>query len=305
MLEEVDEVNFWTPRPWGGRFRVLSRGEPLLFRLKTPHNAIAGGGFFEHYSELPLSLAWDAFGEKNGVRSLAALRKRISRLRHQPLDPWVDDEIGCIMLSEPFFWPPDQWIPEPDDWEPNIVRGKAYDLAQGIGRWLWDEVLLRLQAGKSLAPGAEGDHDLWPASLRAGRPIPGAYSESTLQPRRVGQGIFRTVVTDAYDRQCAVTRERALPVLEAAHIRPFAEESVHYVRNGILLRSDVHRLFDSGYLTITDQRRVEVSRRLREEFDDGKNYEQLHGGSVWVPQAPELQPNPETLRWHNKNVYRG
>ena len=56
-LPNLDEVNFWTPRPWGGEFGVLSRGEPLLFKLKKPHNAIAGLGFFEHYSELPLSLA--------------------------------------------------------------------------------------------------------------------------------------------------------------------------------------------------------------------------------------------------------
>ncbi len=65
----VDEVNFWMPKPWGGRFGVLSRGEPLLFKLKSPQNAIAGGGFFEHYTELPLSLAWDAFGIKNGASS--------------------------------------------------------------------------------------------------------------------------------------------------------------------------------------------------------------------------------------------
>ena len=50
----MDEVNFWYPKRWGGRFGVLGDGEPLLFKLKRPHNAIAGGGFFKHYTELPL-----------------------------------------------------------------------------------------------------------------------------------------------------------------------------------------------------------------------------------------------------------
>ena len=67
--EQVDEVNFWQPNPWGGSFGVLRRGEPLFFKLKAPDNAIAGLGFFERYSELPLSLAWDAFGIKNGAAS--------------------------------------------------------------------------------------------------------------------------------------------------------------------------------------------------------------------------------------------
>jgi putative restriction endonuclease len=68
-LQDVDEVNFWQPNPCGGHFGVLSRGEPLLFKLKAPHNAIAGGGFFQAYTSWPLSLAWQAFGAKNGAAS--------------------------------------------------------------------------------------------------------------------------------------------------------------------------------------------------------------------------------------------
>ena len=54
LRTDVDEVDFWTPKPWGGRFQVLSRGQPLLFKLRSPLNAIVGGGFFEHYSALPI-----------------------------------------------------------------------------------------------------------------------------------------------------------------------------------------------------------------------------------------------------------
>jgi len=77
----IDEANFWMPNPWGGAFNVLRRGEPLLFKLKAPINAIVGGGFFQHYTELPVSLAWDAFGIKNGTQSRQALWERTARLR--------------------------------------------------------------------------------------------------------------------------------------------------------------------------------------------------------------------------------
>jgi putative restriction endonuclease len=101
------------------------------------------------------------------------------------------------------------------------------------------------------------------------------------------------------------SREKALPALEAAHIRPFAETETHYVRHGLLLRSDVHRLFDSGYLTVTPDYKVEASTRMREDFNDGENYMKLHGKELWVPQDTRLKPDPEVLRWHNENAFRG
>ena len=131
--EQVDEVNFWQPNPWGGSFGVLRRGKPLFFKLRAPDNAIAGLGFFERYSELPLSLAWDAFGIKNGAASLQAVRERLVRLRRRDVAWYEDFVIGCILLSEPVFWP-GIWIPEPADWRPQIVRGKTYDLTRGVAR---------------------------------------------------------------------------------------------------------------------------------------------------------------------------
>jgi putative restriction endonuclease len=287
----VDEVNFWQPRAWGGAFRVMRRGEPLLFKLRAPSNSIAGGGFFEYYAELPMSLAWDAFGIKNGAASLQAVRERIVRLRRKPTDWYEDFTIGCIVLAEPFFWPQELWIPQPSDFHGQIVRGKGYDLSVGTGADLWREVVLRLEATGAVA---------------ASEPLlPGGYADPTLVRRRIGQGTFRVAVTQAYQRQCAITRERALPALEAAHIRPFAETTEHYVRQGLLLRSDVHRLFDRGYITVTPDLRVEASHRMKDDFNDGDNYVRLHGSTIWVPERPELQPDPEVLTWHNENVYRG
>ena len=65
---DFDEINFW--QPGGNReFHTLSPGEPFLFKLHYPDNAIVGGGFFTHSSRVPASVAWDAFGEKNGAIS--------------------------------------------------------------------------------------------------------------------------------------------------------------------------------------------------------------------------------------------
>jgi putative restriction endonuclease len=66
-----DEVNFWQPSG-NRRFKLLQPGEPFLFRLHSPRNFIVGGGFFFRYSALPCSLAWPAFGLRNGVADLTA-----------------------------------------------------------------------------------------------------------------------------------------------------------------------------------------------------------------------------------------
>ncbi len=134
--------------------------------------------------------------------------------------------------------------------------------------------------------------------------LPGPrYGTPTLVSPRLGQGTFRVAVTDAYGRACAVTTEHFLPVLEAAHIKPFAENGPHDVRNGLLLRSDLHRLFDWGYVTVTPEGRFEVSRRLKEDFDNGVTYYALQGRAIHLPERPEERPGAELLAWHNEHTF--
>ncbi len=111
-------------------------------------------------------------------------------------------------------------------------------------------------------------------------------------------------VMDAYSRACAVTYEHALPALAASHIQPYAQNGPRDVRNGILLRADLHRLFDQGYVTVTPEHRVEVSPRLKLDYDNGHSYYPLRGSHVSLPTAPEDAPGPDYLRWHNEQVYR-
>jgi len=128
------------------------------------------------------------------------------------------------------------------------------------------------------------------------------YGEEYLTRGRLGQGAFRVLVTDAYQRRCAVTGERTLPVLEAAHIRPYSLAGPHQISNGILLRSDLHKLFDLGYITVTPERRLLVSSRLRADWHNGREYYAHHGQPLrFEPEVPASRPAAEFLEWHKEH----
>jgi putative restriction endonuclease len=111
-------------------------------------------------------------------------------------------------------------------------------------------------------------------------------------------------VTDNYRRRCAVSGERTLPALDAAHIRPFADGGSHEVSNGILLRRDIHSLFDLGYVTISPKMRFEVSGKIREEYENGRHYYALHGTSIQLENI-ERHPDRSALDWHNTERFKG
>lgn len=290
---EIDEVNFWQPS--GNRhFRALNPGDPFLFKLHHPDNFIVGVGMFAHSSLCPVDLAWEAFGEKNGVATYEGMRRRLTHYRR--VDPSTRENftIGCIILEQPCFFPRDQWIPTPPDFAKNVVQGKTYDASVSTGRSLWADVQERLaysNAEQRVAEPQSVSGDVW------GNP--------RLVKQRLGQGTFRLLVTDTYERRCAVTREKTLPVLEAAHIRPVSEAGRHRVDNGLLLRSDIHTLFDKGYLTITPSHEFRVSDRLKKDFDNGDHYYRLAGSEIWTPRRAEDRPNREFLEWHGDEVFLG
>lgn len=281
-----DEVNFW--RPGGKGFGAISIGEPFLFKLHSPINKIVGGGFFIRSEKLPLSLAWDAFKEKNGAPTISDLRNLINTHR---TTFETDPQIGCIILNQPFFFLEDQWIDVPSSFAKNIVTGKTYNTNEGDGNRLWNEVLLRLKETSR--------RDLVAEPLAS-------YGKEYLIKGRLGQGAFRILVTSAYNRNCAISGEKALPVLQAAHIKPYNENGPNSVDNGILLRSDLHILFDRGYITVTPNYKIEVSGKIKEEFDNGKHYYSYNGNKLSVlPQLSDERPNLDFINWHNENIFRG
>jgi predicted restriction endonuclease len=131
------------------------------------------------------------------------------------------------------------------------------------------------------------------------------YGEPRLIQPRLGQGAFRLTITDVYRRSCAVTGEKTLPILEAAHIRPYKDGGMHEVSNGLLLRRDIHRLFDLGYVTVSTDGRFEVGRRLKNDYENGRHYYAMHGHSLSLPGDSLKRPAREALEWHQSNMFLG
>jgi putative restriction endonuclease len=288
----LEEANFW--QPGGSRFfRALKPGEMFLFKLHSPLNFIVGGGVFAHSTLLPVSLAWKSFGIANGATSLVDMHSRVAKYRRAQPDEGEDYTIGCILLEQPFFLPREKWIPIPADWKSNIVQGRTYDLEEASGRSIWSA----LQEALAVSPSSSQVPVVPELPIRYGAPV-------LIKPR-LGQGSFRVLVTDAYQRRCAVTGEKTLPVLEAAHIQSYARGGPHRVDNGVLLRSDLHTLFDRGYMTLTPEYRVQISKRIQEEYGDGCEYYSLHGRPMTLPSAEEGWPAESFLRWHNEKIFRG
>ncbi|RYX80681.1 HNH endonuclease [bacterium] len=293
-----EDINFWQPSG-SVSFKVLQAGSPFLFKLKSPINVIGGVGFFSSHTFLPMSIAWDTFRNRNGCGTYDEFSRMILNYRTDKHN--INPTIGCIVLNNPIFFKKEDWIETPSDWGKSIVQGKSYQTEDVIGNSIWQKVELLLK--KYLYPNLiEKDN----SQLIFEETLYPAYGNSILTKVRLGQGAFRVLVTDAYSRKCSISGEKTLPVLEAAHIKPYSELGPHSVSNGILLRSDLHRLFDGGYLTITNDLKVEVSSRIKEEFQNGKEYYKYHGNDLFViPNRKIDLPNETYIDWHNTNIYRG
>ena len=190
------------------------------------------------------------------------------------------------------FFPPDEWVEVPSDWRREIVSGKTYDLNSGEGKLLYECCIHRA----AQAAAAQG----WSEDQLGER-----YGPAQLVHPRLGQASFRLAVLDAYGRRCAVTGERSLPVVEAAHIRPYGFGGEHVVPNGLPLRRDVHRLFDLGFVSVRPDHHFAVSKALQDEYENGKVYYELDDRSLLLPEDPRNRPSPELLNWHYEKVFRG
>ena len=225
------------------------------------------------------------------------MRERIAHYRRIPMLANDNPTIGCIMLAEPFFWNRADWIPCPTDFKLNTVTGKGYDSETGTGKELWDAVSERLAQSRAEV--------LEPGTATVAAIETHGFGKPQIVLPRLGQGLFRILVTDAYARRCAITGERTLPVLEAAHIKPYSLVKRHELPNGLLMRSDLHRLFDEGYLTVDPKDRcIVVSKRIKEEFENGKDYYKLEGQALREPIQVWAKPSQENLDYHAYNVFR-
>lgn len=115
-------------------------------------------------------------------------------------------------------------ILHPKDWDRNIVQGKTYDASEPNGLTLFEDVQDKLKYREYMQSYVKEDSSAH------------RYGKELLIKPRIGQGAFKVLIIDAYQIRCVITGGKTLPVLEAAHIKPFCLEGPHAINNGLLLR---------------------------------------------------------------------
>ncbi len=189
-------------------------------------------------------------------------------------------------------------------------RNVSYDLYHPSVHGVWD---IRLNAdGKWEAVQIEGPISAVDLALReaheqiAAEPAPPIDNDHDARVRelravalREGQSEFRSALLDAYDRRCVITGCGVLEILEAAHICPYRGEHTHRMDNGLLLRSDLHTLFDKGMVYIDAEGFVQIDNRLIDS-----EYAPLRGCKLRLPTDSAHQPHSEHLAHHRKHTAR-
>jgi putative restriction endonuclease len=286
-----DDINFWKPMG-DSRFKALSFGQPFIFKAKKAFgHAIIGFGYFTQFHAASVKDAWNAFGPANGALTMQEMLMRVSRYAERNGITHITERhtIGCIILSSSVFFEEKDWIRGPVDWADSIVTGKSYDTMVGEGKRIWDACVATYMRAARHFVAPEPDID--------------RYGKPTLVKPRLGQNGFRFRLIDTYG-QCAVTKEHSIPVLDAAHIIPYSEGGSHDISNGLLLRADIHRLYDDGYVTVTPDHTFKVSDALREDFSNGKHYYGMQGTRIWLPDQPDYQPRRENLEYHYRQIFK-
>ena len=137
-----------------------------------------------------------------------------------------------------------------------------------------------------------------------------AYGRSIFQQtfqRPFRDRVFSAQVRAAYGAQCAITGIKIVngggrAEMEAAHIRPVAEQGPDSVRNGLALSRTVHWMFDRGFLAVDDDfKLLKASRLIPEGFERLFN----PNGYIHVPKLPRDRPSLTFLRWHRENRFKG
>ncbi|SNS54468.1 HNH endonuclease [Geodermatophilus saharensis] len=125
---------------------------------------------------------------------------------------------------------------------------------------------------------------------RAGT-LSGGHRIAATRVRR-GQGAFRKSLLRTYGPVCAITGDCPEEVLEAGHLYSYAEVGVHHEHGGLLLRRDIHRLFDRGALAIEPET---CTISVAPDLARYPMYAALEGGELAVP------PNDRHLRWFRQH----
>lgn len=267
-------INFWTDTPWNPR--KLNFGDEFYFLLKAPIRKIGGYAEFYYYQNLTIKEAWQKFGRGNGVNSLYELGRKVTG----STEPDFSTKIGCIVLQNPVFLTPDDYF-HPEDYNlsfpDEISKHKYYPNLNNINfRSQYQQV------GFSFARlGVDED-----------------YQFNQAAPSK-DQSEFRQNLFNYYNSCGIITQEKNSELLDAVHIHPHLTTNLQNPKNGVLLRTDFHKLFDEGLITITPEYQVLVSSKLDSDY-----YHQYQQQKIYLPDDNIFYPDQRALEFHNQYIFR-
>lgn len=279
-------INFWTPGDRQIEERLLNLPPGSLVLLVCDHDDgrtyILGGGFFFRWTEQTPAAAWQRFGVRNGAATFEELTADIRSCGGNP-----EGTIRGPTIDNIFLFPEEDVFTLPEVVRPHFENRSYYFLGRETPLAMYLNKFVKLRRADFISKyGAE-----WR----------GIYSAASTRNSRNYAPSFRARVFAAYNYRCAVTRTTAGMVLNAAHIQPFYDNTFQHADNGILLRTDIYRLFYHGYITAyydDDVIRVRISGGKEAAW--GADYAQYDGIELAVPEDRALWPRREYLSWHNK-----
>lgn len=261
--------------------------------------------------------ALQALGKPSTIREITEwLEAHHPEVRH----PDVRQNAGMLTVNEPNrpHFDAGRKSYRTDRGHPKDVLFRRGDQTTGVTYELYDVT----QHGVwDLRPSAEGKWeavklDLGPAEQALAEARAEVYGDSlpdfSNEPEarrfemraiamREGQPQFKAALLDAYAGKCAITGCAVQAILEGAHIVPYAAGGMasNVVPNGLLLRSDIHTLFDRGLLWVDRDGFVQLGPDL-----DGSEYTPLRGRKLRLPEHPAEHPHPDHLAHHRVHTAR-
>jgi putative restriction endonuclease len=270
-------INFWTPTTWN--VKNLKSGDKWYFLLKSPIRKIGGYGEFVEYKNMTPQAAWKEYGLRNGCNSKLDLTVKIQKYidrnskKHSKKNINIDNyEIGCIVLKNCVFWDSDSYI-DPTNFNISIAK----------------QVVTR-KYFKQYDPFTIKDIDDF-FLLDEPREV---YKLEVNQ--RKGQGIFKGLILKAYNNKCCISDETCPELLEAAHIQHYLNQQSNHIQNGILLRVDLHRLFDNNLLYIDNGYIVRISPLV-----NTPHYKKYNGRKISLPNNMDDHPSLTALELRFKD----
>lgn len=272
-------IAFWQHRPECPH--EIEPGERWYFVDKQTRDVV-GFAIFCGWEKTTVESVFSRFGGACGYPTRSALVAAIRRLK-DAFDE--EDEIGNVILTD-FA---ELTVPL------NLKQKFGLEMYQSRFRYLRQgDLIAAYLGGMDLALGASQSFVL--------RNEGEAKKSASMRKTRYGQSVFRRLMLEAYGEVCVFTGPALVETLEAAHIQPYVDPESNHICNGLVVRADVHNLFDLGLITIDAGGLIELAPNLKGRSGE---LDALAGTEARLNNSRGIQPSREALDFRNRYIFQG